>query len=626
MSHVTIQDEGSVSRRYSAEAAYATTTWERDGDTKPYIAFLTHCKAEAGSVARNMKAIMRHMLPDFDGRHACYLDSDNLSDLFQLFREGVSRSEVVMVLATANTFTRPWCLAEIYCASKLAIPVVLVTVDNGGFDADRTRALLQADDFRERLEAANPGGYKDLVNVLRRYKIIDPTKPDAAFRATVLEAVGLSGGGNDLTSSGQARLRFSPNDSRNAIQADLIDIFGELARRTGRPPRNWRGKGSELATPPVTPNPQGGPMAQAVTSRPSREPTPSMPLPRHSASFSEAALAEHSNASDDSKRRRSWPWGAAGAAAAGMRPESSREGGARTEISWRGQRLASSVVRQIATSVRRGSSSSEGAATTVVNLGGIKLSSEPTHIVLCHEGTECSREIASCLSEALCAFRSNITTTNDEAALGLASGTRGSSDATDDGGSGGGGASEASDLICRAHALVVILTEGVLTKPRCLALLCLARRADILIVPVYVEGGGYDYMAAKGFLSDLEASLTTANCTALARALAEFNAQPAALAAAAASREPRCEMTVNVLGQEMAIVIPSLIAIKVRRGGDGASATHYNGVVKDVMDRIAAFSTPGEAPGNTLRETSIGSRCSTTIDEALRLAMDQSRH
>ena len=74
-----------------------------------------------------------------------------------------------MVLATQSVMSRPWCLAEIYCAAKLDLPVVLVTVEGGGFDLDKTVAHLSIaddDEYRRTLEAENAGVYAELARIL----------------------------------------------------------------------------------------------------------------------------------------------------------------------------------------------------------------------------------------------------------------------------------------------------------------------------------------------------------------------------------------------------------------------------------------------------------------------------
>ena len=237
-----------------SEEEFPTTEWALPEDDathsqhKQHVAFLSHYKHEAGTEARAMKTYFQQMLPTHP--EPCYLDSDNLSDLTKLFREGVRRSETLVVLATAHTFSRPWCLAEIYVAAQLKLPVLLVTVDGGGFEAERVRAMLSIgtdDAFKALLEDENPGAHEALAHILRHFKVITPAQPDAEFRQSLLEALGWAGDEAGSPSSAPHRLRFSPNSSTNAIQADLIDLLRVLAERAGQGELAWTGSGAELA-------------------------------------------------------------------------------------------------------------------------------------------------------------------------------------------------------------------------------------------------------------------------------------------------------------------------------------------------------------------------------------------
>ena len=100
---------------------YTTTSMEPPYVTwKPshrYIAFLSHYKMEAASDARYMYDLMRKMT-----RSAVYLDSSTLSDLRQLFDEGIAFSDVVVLLCTSGVLTRPWCRSSCSKPSGAACP------------------------------------------------------------------------------------------------------------------------------------------------------------------------------------------------------------------------------------------------------------------------------------------------------------------------------------------------------------------------------------------------------------------------------------------------------------------------------------------------------------------------
>lgn len=90
----------------------ATTHWnlgqDARGVAKEFVFFLSHYKVEAGGVSRLINDEIEKALPDVS--EPCYLDSDNLADLSKLFREGVQKSEAVLVIATKGIFSRPCTL------------------------------------------------------------------------------------------------------------------------------------------------------------------------------------------------------------------------------------------------------------------------------------------------------------------------------------------------------------------------------------------------------------------------------------------------------------------------------------------------------------------------------------
>eukprot|EP00966_Prymnesium_polylepis_P095218 2204940-Prymnesium_polylepis.3 len=71
-----------------------------------------------------------------------YLDSQELVDLDSLFEDGVHKSELVLVLATSRYLTRPWCLIELWEASRARIPVLLMAVAGRGYDKADARLFL----------------------------------------------------------------------------------------------------------------------------------------------------------------------------------------------------------------------------------------------------------------------------------------------------------------------------------------------------------------------------------------------------------------------------------------------------------------------------------------------------
>ena len=53
-----------------------------------------------------------------------------------LFKEGLHKSEVLVLLCTKDYFTRPWCIMEIWDAACHDVPMCAVEVMGTGFDAE----------------------------------------------------------------------------------------------------------------------------------------------------------------------------------------------------------------------------------------------------------------------------------------------------------------------------------------------------------------------------------------------------------------------------------------------------------------------------------------------------------
>jgi hypothetical protein len=677
---------------------YATTTWERRD--KEYVVFLSHFKKEAGSHARAMKALVGSILPMIE--HPCYLDSDNLTDLTKLFREGVRRSEVLMVLATEGTFSRPWCLAEMYCAAKLELPVVLVVVDGGGFELERTRKLLAVEDdldFRRALDEGNPGAHEELTRIVRHFKVIEPTRPDKAFRRTIMQALELEDDGGE---SASPRLRFAPNSSRNTIQADLMDIFSHLAQRTGRSPLEWSGDGRELA-PNFTSTRRtsltfedarrtsmsgGGPWRANVSAA-------SLEAPNGSALFSTTASGQREHGQREHGQREHGQRehgqrehgqreqgqreqgreadggegvheGSVGGGEASKGDASAEEDGAAAEGSFRGdsfarelqarmagqlpeasalsspasfrrrgrsvgERLGSSLVvgrvRQLTRGLTslslpararsaRARSDGQGVPTCTVSLGSVTLADptlrQPIQFFVCHEGSTISTQAALTLQRALAAYRSNLTAVMDG-----------------HGGGGGGGAADADGaaltadpsrssvtLMNACQAVALLLTKDVLRCPRCLDQLTIARHAGMPIIPVNIEGAGYEFTEAKRFLAKLEDRLEPKGLADLRERLALHT-----------------PLTVASVGALLARTLPALIAVHLRQGG--GSISHSKAVAKDVAQRYHSAGARRHSQSSSLglpprrgsgltaashRPSVANSLASTTLDGPLSLA------
>lgn len=175
--------------------------WPRGGQRLNHPYFISYYRKEAGAAARLLHlALGQHL-----GRVG-FLDSSDLVDISALL-EHVRRSECVILLQTANVMTRPWCLAEVYLARRLRIPVVPVIVSGGGYDHGVAADFMR--DLPRRLEEANPGA---LANVRR---IVEAQRLPMEVFAKEMSAI-----------SGLISVPFDPcGTSENLMEACLKDIF-----------------------------------------------------------------------------------------------------------------------------------------------------------------------------------------------------------------------------------------------------------------------------------------------------------------------------------------------------------------------------------------------------------------
>ena len=133
-----------------------------------------------------------------------------------------SPSRLTLRAPTFQVLTRPWCLLELYEAHLHQLPVVLLVVENGGFDLDRGLAFVQS--LETDLEVLNPGA---LATIEAHLYTTGTSLAD--FKAGVLsalEAVAQADGGR--------RVVWHPWGSDNAMVADAKDLIGAMATATNR--------------------------------------------------------------------------------------------------------------------------------------------------------------------------------------------------------------------------------------------------------------------------------------------------------------------------------------------------------------------------------------------------------
>jgi len=100
-----------------------------------------------------------------------YLDSIDLVDLRALFNEGVHKTDVMIVLATKEVFTRPWCLLEMWEAAVHQVPIVLFPVVGKSFELEDTVELLG--DLEAQMLSRNPTCLVEVMNHVAQRGVVD---------------------------------------------------------------------------------------------------------------------------------------------------------------------------------------------------------------------------------------------------------------------------------------------------------------------------------------------------------------------------------------------------------------------------------------------------------------------
>ena len=101
-----------------------------------YAAFISYYRLEAGSDARFLGALAAAF------RQPVFLDATDADELRAILTDGVGRSDAVVALQTKRYLQRPWCLAELYVATRSARPIVPVVVDGRGYDFAEAKKFL----------------------------------------------------------------------------------------------------------------------------------------------------------------------------------------------------------------------------------------------------------------------------------------------------------------------------------------------------------------------------------------------------------------------------------------------------------------------------------------------------
>lgn len=165
-----------------------------------------------------------------------------------------------------------------------------------------------------------------------------------------------------------------------------------------------------------------------------------------------------------------------------------------------------------------------------------------------------------------------------------------------------------------SRAIVLLLTRHVLERPWVLLEVFDAIRLGKVVVPVKIEGGGYDFATTKGFLSNLEKELGERDTLALDELRQRL----------ADRRGPH--VSVSQVGSLLARTIPNIIAVTFDPAGDDHGDHHLNAVAHEVVERawskIRSTRWSSEKNEISLAEDTTTTASTTTDDNTTTIDID----
>ena len=217
--------------------------WEL-GPGKKYAVFLSHYKNEAGMEARYLRDLLQKVL-----HKPCFLDSQDLSSLHQLFTHGLLWSDTLVLLATKDVLRRPYCLLELWCAQRAGVPIVVLEIAGRGFSWIEAELIL--DDIEGSVDS--PKAVALIESTLRSLaEIIDVEPPtlkqfgkDVASalrvqeRATRSETPTRDRAASDLQAS-PLQATFHPWATDSGIIGAVLDLVDLLSLSVGGPGKRGR--------------------------------------------------------------------------------------------------------------------------------------------------------------------------------------------------------------------------------------------------------------------------------------------------------------------------------------------------------------------------------------------------
>jgi len=127
---------------------------------RPFQFFLCHHKAGSGAFTRLLKMCL---MDSSKVLRDVFIDSDNLDNLDRLFNYVAHDTECLVVVASSEIFTRPWCIGEMCTAHVKNVPTLLVALPS--FMLPNDRFIEEITDRVESIEVLTENGISRAIQI-----------------------------------------------------------------------------------------------------------------------------------------------------------------------------------------------------------------------------------------------------------------------------------------------------------------------------------------------------------------------------------------------------------------------------------------------------------------------------
>mmetsp|Transcript_24660 Transcript_24660/g.53839 ORF Transcript_24660/g.53839 Transcript_24660/m.53839 type:complete len:1090 (+) Transcript_24660:80-3349(+) len=206
--HLARSASRSLSQRLGAKTRVIDTMlrWVERAP-RSFAFFISYYRTESAGDARFLQGQLSRFV-----RRPVFLDATDADDIGDILTLGLRRSDALIFLQTENILSRPWCLLELYMATHLSLPILMLNIEGKGYDYEKARRFLN--NLQQSLEETNPGAYEELCEQLHTRKL-SFTHMQQTLVALVPSIISIT---------------YNPCGSDNHVRAVMQDIVDKTAR------------------------------------------------------------------------------------------------------------------------------------------------------------------------------------------------------------------------------------------------------------------------------------------------------------------------------------------------------------------------------------------------------------